>query len=284
MTFDEQLRAALNLEAEMLDAPRPDVQDLISGGRERRRRRNTVRLGGVAAVAVLVAGGVYGVIQIDPGSPSSSEVAASPTATPEPTTTSRPVPIDGAPLDPDTTYRMLVGVGATGDTIDVDLTVDGARWTSGNFPVVSEYLSYGGVGAYRPIALAAGSGCTDDAPSMDVGETTRALAQQLTQLPNSTVVQPATPVQAFGHDALHLQLRIAEDCPDDQGYRVAETPRGSFGINYSADPKDVVIDFWVVDLDGVPVVVDMWHQDDASSQLVDRIARTRDSITFVTGR
>jgi hypothetical protein len=46
----------------------------------------------------------------------------------------------------------------------------------------------------------------------------------------------------------------------------------------------VVIDFWVVDLDGVPVVVDMWHQDDASSQLVDRIARTRDSISFVTGQ
>lgn len=284
MTFDEQLRAALNLEAEMLDAPRPDVQDLISGGRERRRRRNTTRLGGVAAAVVLVAGGVYGVMQLDPGSASSSDVAASPTATSEPPTTSQPVPIDGAALDADTTYRMLVGVGATGETIDVDLTVDGTGWTSGNFPVVSEYLSYGGVGAYRPMALAAGSGCADDGPSMDVGETTQALAQQLTQLPSSTVVQPPTPVQAFGHDALHLQLRIAADCPDDQGYRVAETPRGSFGINYADVPKDVVIDFWVVDLDGVPVVVDMWHQDDASSQLVDRIASTRDSITFVTGR
>ena len=28
----------------------------------------------------------------------------------------------------------------------------------------------------------------------------------------------------------------------------------------------------------------MWHHDDASSQLVDRIARTRDSITFVTAQ
>ena len=46
----------------------------------------------------------------------------------------------------------------------------------------------------------------------------------------------------------------------------------------------MVIDFWVVDLVGVPVVVDMWHQEDASSKLVDRIARTRDSITFATGR
>ena len=109
---------------------------------------------------------------------------------------------------------------------------------------------------------------------MDVGETTQALAQQLAQLPQSTVVQPATPVQVFGHDAVHLQLRIAaETARTTEAYRVAETPRGSLGISYSDDLKDVVIDFWVVDLDGVPVVVDTWHEDDASSELVDRIAR-----------
>ena len=42
------------------------------------------------------------------------------------------------------------------------------------------------------------------------------------------------------------------------------------------------MDFWVVDLDGTPVVVEMWHDEDASSELLDKIARTRDSITFVT--
>jgi hypothetical protein len=177
-----------------------------------------------------------------------------------------------------------VGVDATGATIDASFTADGAGWTSGNYPVVSEYLSYGGVSAYQPMALAAGTGCTGDAPSQDVGDTPQALAQKLAQLPQSTVVQPPTPVQAFGHDAVHLQLRITPDCPQREGYRVAETPRGSHGINYSDDLKDVVIDFWVVDLDGVPVVVDAWHHDDASSGLVNRIAQARDSITFSTDR
>jgi hypothetical protein len=176
-----------------------------------------------------------------------------------------------------------VGVNATGATINASFTADGVGWSSGNYPVVSQYLSYGGVAAYRPMALAAGSGCSGDAPSQDVGETTQALAQKLARLPQSTVVQPPTPVQAFGHDALHLQLRIATDCPADQGYRVAETPRGSHGISFSDVPKDVIIDFWVVDLDGAPVAVETWHQDDASSGLVNQIAQARDSITFATG-
>ena len=46
-------------------------------------------------------------------------------------------------------------------------------------------------------------------------------------------------------------------------------------------PTEVVIDFWVVDLDGAPVVVDMWHQADASGELVDE-SPARDSITFAT--
>ena len=282
MNLGEQLRAALNLEAEMQTVPRPDVDTLIRGGRVRRRRRNATRLGGVAAAAVLVAGGVYGLTQIDLGGAANSEPASTPTATSQ-TRATQSLPDDGTPLEPDTRYRMLAGVDSTGATIDASLTYAGSGWTSGNYPVVSEYLSYGGVGAYRPMALAAGTGCTGDAPRRDVGETPQALAQQLAKLPRSTVVQPATPVQAFGHDALHLQLRIDTECPAREGYRLAEAPRGSHGLNYSNVPKDVVIDFWVVDLDGVPVVVDMWHQDDASSRLVDRIARTRDSITFATG-
>jgi hypothetical protein len=62
----------------------------------------------------------------------------------------------------------------------------------------------------------------------------------------------------------------------------AGTSKGWRGISYSDVPKEVVIDFWVVDLDGTPVVVDLWHQIDASSELVDQATRVRDSISFVT--
>jgi hypothetical protein len=226
MNLDEQLRAALIQEAEMQTVPRPDVDLLISGGRVRRRRRSLGRLGVAAAAAAIVAGGVF--TQIDPGTANEPTQPSRPTESPQ---TPQPLPVDGTSLEPGTAYRMLAGVGASGSTIYADMTVDGSGWTSGNNPVVSEYLEYGGVSAYRPMALAAGTGCTGDAPSLDVGETPQALAQQLARLPRSTVGQPATPVRAFGHDALHLQLRVDTACPANQGYRVAETPRGSHGIN-----------------------------------------------------
>jgi hypothetical protein len=35
-------------------------------------------------------------------------------------------------------------------------------------------------------------------------------------------------------------------------------------------------------VDGVPVVVDAWHQDGTPSELVDQIDRTRKSVTFPT--
>jgi hypothetical protein len=113
------------------------------------------------------------------------------------------------------------------------------------------------------------------------GRDAAGLARQFARLPQSTVVQPPTPTEAFGHDALHLRLRIDDSCPSDQVYRVAETSKGYRGISYSNVPKEVVIDFWVVDLDGTAVVVDLWHQGDASTELVDRATRARDSISFV---
>ena len=176
-----------------------------------------------------------------------------------------------------------MGTDATGAAIEADLTFEGPDWDSGNFPVAETGAIHGGLGVYRPSALAAGSGCNGDAPNANVRQSSRGLARQLARLPHSTVVQPVTPTEAYGYDAFHLRLEIADDCPEDQGYRVAETPRGSHGISYSIIPETVVMDFWVLDLDGVPVVVDAWHQSDASAALVDQVDQARESITFVSG-
>ncbi len=54
MNLDEQLRAALDREAEMQKGPAPDVDRLINGGKVRRRRRNVVRFGVAAALAVVL--------------------------------------------------------------------------------------------------------------------------------------------------------------------------------------------------------------------------------------
>ena len=86
--LDPQLRAALSQEAEMQNAPEPDVDRLIVRGKVRQRHRNMVRAGAVAAVAVLVAGGVgYSLTRVDAGSSS----GPAPTHSPKPSHASAPV-------------------------------------------------------------------------------------------------------------------------------------------------------------------------------------------------
>lgn len=260
----------------MLNAPAPDMDRLISGGRARRRRRTLARTGIAAAlVAVLGGGGAYGVMQLDSGT--AVEPAQPPSTTSPKTYRDR----DGESLEPGT-YRMTLGVDASGVPIGADLTFDDEAWNANDFPVLYDAGSYGGVAAYQPTALAAGNGCSNKEPDREVAGNPQALAEQLARLPRSTVAQAPAPVQALGRDAVHLRLRIDNDC-GDYFYRVAESDLGErqHGISYNtAAAKEVVIDFWVFDIDGEAVVVDTWHEADATTELRDQLARVRDSITF----
>ena len=179
-----------------------------------------------------------------------------------------------------------MGADATGAAIEADLTLEGSGWYGGNFPQVQDAESIGGFGVYKPYALGAGSGCSDDLVTTDLGESPYALAQRLAELPGSTVVQPVKPSEVLGQYALHLRLRIPQTCPAPEYYRVAETPRGGRGITRDRPDKTfppVVIDFWVTEWTGIPLVVDSWHQAGASGEMIGRIAAARDSLTFVPG-
>jgi hypothetical protein len=109
------------------------------------------------------------------------------------------------------------------------------------------------------------------------------LARQLSEVPRSTVIQPPTPTTAYGHDAVHLRLRIDPNCtakhPAD-GYRLAQSSSGVRGLAWGSRP--FLVDFWVVDVDGTPVVVDMFHASDAPWELVEQASRARESIRFVS--
>jgi hypothetical protein len=275
MNLDDQLRAALSQEADMQQATHPDVDRLISGGRVRRRRRNLVRGVGAALALVLVAGGAYTFLQIDRSDENS--IVDTPKGPPQ-----LPEDAGASALEPGP-YRVPVGSGADGAAIVADLTFEGPGRKAGNFPTLNEGVN-GGFGVYSPLALAAGSGCTGDDSMVEAATTPEALAQQLAALPGSTVIRPVSSTEMLGRDALHLRVRIPQECPINEGYRVAETPRGSRGISYAyASPQPgVVMDFWVMEEAGVAVVLDSWHEAGASRLLLDGLDQAIEATRFVT--
>ena len=283
MNLDEQLRATLSHEAEVRNAPPLDLDTLISGGRVRRRRRTAARLGIGVLAAVLVGGAAFSLTQPGPWNRGAEPGIANQTTEPSEAAQTTSALQDGnrRPVAPGT-YRVFVGVDATGERIEADMTVDGTGWASGDNPVVFDGGHAAGVGIYRPEVVATVSGCEGDWQGWTAAKTPLGLARQLARLPLGTLVQPPTPTEVLGHDGLHLRVRIDPECPGDLGYSVVLTALGNRGISYSQVPAtDVVIDFWVVDVDGTRVVVDVWHDIDAPQALVDRASRARESISLI---
>lgn len=282
MSLDEELRATLAREAEARAVPTPDVAGLVRGGRARRRRRTTTRLAVAGLAAAVVAVTAFNVGALDLRS--DGELASEPS--PSPRAELETLSEDGrATLEPGT-YRMFVGKDAAGARVDVDVTVDGPGWKHGDFPVVSDEhdTTYAGFGVYQPWALASGDGCETGPTLGPLPRTPSGLARQLADLPRSTVLQQPGRTSVAGIPAVHLRLRIQVACPGY--YRVAHAAGGTRGITYSSvalEAPDVVIDFWVLDVDGAVVVIDEWHNLDAPAELAARARDARRSVTFVAG-
>ena len=285
MNLDEQLRAALNLEAEMRTAPPPDLQSVISGGQGRRRRRNATLLGGGVLAVVLVGGGILAATQLAGGPDPAPPVATQPS---EGASAPQSYPTADGQLEPGT-YRKVVGVHESGGRISVDLTFGTTGWLVGEHPVLELDRDFGGVTVYQAERLAGSDYCSLVADDPVWLETSRAaagtsggLARQLASLPSSAVVEPITTTQAFGQDAVHLRVRIEDDCSPGV-YHLADTSVGTHGVSYAdyaeAAP-DVIVDFLVVDLDGTPVVAEYWHHPGADPDLVSEVTSVRDSISF----
>src|SRR5262245_61942644 len=162
----------------MQTVPPPDVDTLVIGGKVRKRRRNLARVGWAglaAAAAVLIAGGVYGVMKPDPGnSPPSATTPPSPTSTPN----AQSYEDNGSTIQPGT-YRMFAGIDDAEVPIYADLTFDdNVDGVANGFPVLSDVHSDGGVAVYRPVALSAGTGCLNENKlNTELGKTPQALAQ-----------------------------------------------------------------------------------------------------------
>ena len=281
MNLEQELRAVLLQEADMRTTPTPDIDSIVIGGESRLRRRTTTRIGLAAAAVALVGGGVYGATQLGdfgadagvtnrPGEPTDAVI-------------SELWPDNDMPIPADT-YRTLVGFVGAGNRIVADFTLDGDGWRGSNYPVAFADEDFAGLGVYLPESVA--GGCLMAAGLEEAATTPRQLVQQLLRMPRSEVVEQPARTEAFGGSAVHLRLRIDAACDGGAYYQVAETPTGGRGISYldeppRDEPRMVIIDFWVMDVDGVAVVVDRFHLEDAPHDLVAQSTRAVESITFI---
>ncbi len=268
----------------MRTTPTPDIEAMVNGGESRLRRRNTMRISlAAAAVLLVVGGGIYGATQLGDNDDPDSGVTNQPS---EPT--GDPIPQswqnnDTAPVEAGT-YRVLVGFADVGGTIEADFTIDGEGWNGANYPVAFAAEGFAGFSVYQPESVA--GGCRREAGLKDAATAPQQLVQQLIRMPRSEVVQQPARTDAFGGSAIHLQLRIDAACDGDAWYQVAEGPVGSRGITWysetQVDAGMVIVDFWVVEVDGgTPVVVDRFHLEGAPADLVAQSTRAVESITFV---
>lgn len=265
----------------MRTTPTPDIERMVNGGQARLRRRNTTRIGLAAAALVLLGGGGYGIAQIgdDDSDAGVANLPSEPTAAADPPNWKS---TDRGTVDPGT-YRAYVGADGDGGIIEADLTIEGPNWSASNYPVAYDGEHFAGIGAYQPTSVA--GGCQMEAGLKPAAVEPQQLARQLAEMPRSDILQQPTPTNAFGHSAVHLRLRVDAAC-NRAAYQVAEAPPGSRGISYFDETREVsgivIIEFWVVDVDGTTVVVDMFRTEDAPRNLADQAAAARESITFVT--
>jgi len=287
MNLEEELRAVLSQEAEMRTTPTPDIEGMVKGGQDRLRDRKVKRIGLAAAAVLLIGGGVYGVAQLGHAdADADSGVTSLPTGPTGPTgpTEAADPPnwadiIDGAPVEPGT-YRAFVAAVPEGKNIEADLTVHGSNWTGSNYPVAYDGKEFAGIGVYHPESVA--GGCKMGAGLEPAAGEPQQLAQQLAQMPRSEIVQQPTPTKALGGSAVHLRLQVDAACADGAAYLVTDDRGISYVDQSTAGSVIVTIDFWVLDVNGTTVMVDMFHSKDAPRSLVAQAAAARESITLVT--
>ena len=264
----------------MRTTPTPDIEAMVNGGESRLRRRNTMRISLAAAAVLLVGGGIYGATQLGDNDDPDTGVTNQPS---QPTEAAIPQWRNNgiAPVEAGT-YRILVGLAdVVGGIIEADFTIDGEGWNGANFPVAFAAGGFAGFGVYQPESVAGGCQNTKEAATAP-----QQLVQQLIRMPRSEVVQQPARTEAFGGSAIHLQLRIDAACNGDAFYHVGDGQGGtSQGITWYSDTQVdagmVIIDFWVVDVDGTAVLVDRYHLEGAPDDLVAQSTRAVESITFV---
>ena len=156
-----------------------------------------------------------------------------------------------------------------------------------------------GLHVYEPKALAGPQPC-DAERTVDLGvdATANDVAGRLSDLPQFTVAEGPTVVPAFGRETIHLRIQAdslrCEAAASGDQYVLAAIHGGDGAGTWedrlpavptgdsTLDPgRRVVIDLWVLDLDGQNIVVEARQEGSPTATTVAQLDQVRQSVRFV---
>lgn len=303
MNLDEELRTTFASQSQRLEPPSVDAHDILARGKLRRRRRTTLQAGAAAAVLTVIGMGAFGFTRADwtstlPAIPPTTTTTAAPTA--------RTLPawgcVEGHCL-PAGTYRVALGIGDDGKTLSGQLHVPWSDWASDSFHHrVWKESGGGAVGlhVYEIRAVAGPQPCdAERVLALEQGATVNDVVARLSDLPQFTVAEGPTVVPAFGRETIHLRIQAdslrCEAAASGDQYVLAGIfggdglgtygnllPTRSEGESTLDPGRRVVVDFWVLDLDGQNIVVEARQEGSPTAATVTQLDQVRQSVRFVS--
>ena len=286
MSLDQRLADAARRVAEQVDPPEVDLELVRS--RAHANRRRTVAL---AVAAALVAVALAGIPLF---------AAGRDTTAPQPAVSPRSELICTLPhadcatrlcLKP-SVYGIPLGRDAAGRRVRAKLTVPTAGWEGAwDGHRISRASAEGAVvlSVYQPAGFAGDQPCDQDVMTTKVATdaTMDDVVHDLTALPQFAVVDGPRARPAFGRDTRYVKVRADRlSCPPVRGaqYLLADIYWGegeeSGGESAIEPGRPVMIEFWVLEAGGKPVVVEARQEGAPSAEMVRGLDRLRESLTF----
>ena len=187
-------------------------------------------------------------------------------------------------------YGIPLGVDDSGRRLRARMTVHSGGWEADGFlHRITREDATGAVvlSVYQPHEFAGPEPCDGGAtrrvaPDASVDDVVRLL----TTLPQFVVAREPRAVAAFARATRNLQVRANQvSCPAvDALYNLANI-YGSDGSNqdflsYIRPDQPVLIEFWVLTLEGKPVVVEARQEGNPGDAIIQELDQVRESLTF----
>ena len=249
------------LEATQQGRMQMQTENQVEVGDQGAHRSRGPLVGIAAAVVVLLGGLIFLMTRND-----------TPVAQPAPNPTLLTIEMEFQPIEPGAYFADTDGDESS--TLGGTFVIEGSGWQGLQPGAVKQPVDGG---TYVSLLVAevdeVGSPACDGNVPLAAATTAETLANQFAAAAGLTVRETLTTTTAFGHDGYHLVVELAAGCSRDIVW-VGPT----FGRYYQSAGQ--VIEFWFLDVEGTPVLVETSWWPESSEEEVAELSAVLDTLVI----